>query len=61
MEITDIETIRYTYESRRSRDEKGHGHPGEPHEAVQTLTRVVVDGGPDGLCFGGTRAASRVV
>jgi L-alanine-DL-glutamate epimerase-like enolase superfamily enzyme len=60
MHVTEVETIRFSYESRYTSDEKGHGHPGEPHEATKTLTRVGVEGGPDGYCFGGTRAANRI-
>jgi L-alanine-DL-glutamate epimerase-like enolase superfamily enzyme len=60
MEIRDIETISFTYESRKVRDEKGHSHPGEPHEAVGTITRVVTDEGIDGHAVGGSEAANRV-
>jgi len=60
MEIEDVETIRFTYQSRYTSDEKGHGHPGDPSESVQTLTRIVVDGGPDGYCFGGSQSANEV-
>ncbi|WP_207592363.1 enolase C-terminal domain-like protein [Halomontanus rarus] len=58
MEIRDIETIEFTYQSTKRADEKGHAHPGEPREAIGTITRVVVDGGPDGYCPGGTRTAN---
>jgi L-alanine-DL-glutamate epimerase-like enolase superfamily enzyme len=60
MEITDVETIRFTHESRYTSDEKGHGHPGEPHETTSTLTHVAVADGPDGYCFGGRRSASDI-
>ncbi|WP_224337987.1 enolase C-terminal domain-like protein [Haloprofundus halobius] len=53
MEISDIETIRFTYRSTKVRDEKGHSHPGDPYEKTGSITRVVVDGGPDGYCTGG--------
>lgn len=53
MEISDIETIRFSYETVRTSDEKGHGHVGDPHETTGTVTRVVVEGGPDGYCAGG--------
>lgn len=58
MEIDDIETIEFRYESTKTRDEKGHGHPGEPREATKTVTRVAVEGGPDGYCVGGHREAN---
>ncbi|QLG28831.1 enolase [Halorarum halophilum] len=60
MEISDIETIRFTYRSGRVRDGKGHSHPGAPHETVGSITRVVVDGGPDGYCTGGDRRANEL-
>ena len=60
MEITAVESIRFTYESHRTRDEKGHGHPGSAHESTATLTKIAVDGGPDGYCFGGSPAANQV-
>ncbi|EMA59719.1 enolase C-terminal domain-like protein [Halorubrum lipolyticum] len=58
MEITDIRTIRFRCASHVDPDEKGHGHPGEPRESTRTVTRVVVDGGPDGYCRGGHEAAN---
>jgi L-alanine-DL-glutamate epimerase-like enolase superfamily enzyme len=58
MEIDGIETIEFRYESTKTRDEKGHGHPGEPREATKTVTRVAVEGGPDGYCVGGHREAN---
>jgi L-alanine-DL-glutamate epimerase-like enolase superfamily enzyme len=58
MEILDVETVEFTYQSRTVRDEKGHSHPGEPHEAVGTITKVVTDEDADGYCVGGDRAAN---
>ena len=58
MEISDVETIEFTCESAKSRDEKGHAHPGPPVERVRRITRVAVDGGPDGYCLGGHRATN---
>lgn len=60
MRITDIETIEFTYQSRYKSDEKGHGHPGDPRESTQTLTRVVIQNGPDGYCFGGRLDANEI-
>lgn len=60
MQIRDIETIRFSGTSHRSRDEKGHSHPGEADETTQSLTHVVVEDGPDGYCFGGSDAANEV-
>jgi L-alanine-DL-glutamate epimerase-like enolase superfamily enzyme len=55
MEISDVETIEFSCESAKARDEKGHAHPGPPVERVRRITRVAVDGGPDGYCLGGHR------
>ncbi|WP_411965853.1 enolase C-terminal domain-like protein [Haloferax sp. YSMS24] len=60
MQITDIETIKYSIISRKARDEKGHIHPGEPYETTNTLTRIVVDDGPNGHAFGSSEAANDV-
>jgi len=60
MRITDVETVEFTYASRYTSDEKGHGHPGEPHEATATLTRVRTADGAEGICFGGSRDANEV-
>lgn len=58
MQIEDVETIEFTYESSMVRDDHGHTHPGPAHETTGTITRVVVDGGPDGYAPGGSRAGS---
>ncbi|MFB6119937.1 MAG: enolase C-terminal domain-like protein [Halobacteriaceae archaeon] len=57
MEITGVETVQFAYESRVTSDEKGHAHPGEPHEATRTLTRITTDEGVEGYGMGGTPAA----
>ncbi|MFC7189782.1 hypothetical protein ACFQL7_07880 [Halocatena marina] len=48
MRIRNIETIEFTYESRHAFDEKGHAHPGDPHEATGAITRIAVEGGRTG-------------
>ncbi|WP_135366602.1 enolase C-terminal domain-like protein [Halosimplex halophilum] len=58
MEISDIETVAFTCESAKARDGKGHAHPGPPVERVRRITRVAVDGGPDGYCLGGDPATN---
>jgi L-alanine-DL-glutamate epimerase-like enolase superfamily enzyme len=58
MEIRDIESIRVEHQTATERDEKGHSHPGEPQTTTSTITRVAVDGGPDGYCVGGHPAAN---
>lgn len=60
MRIRNIETIEFTYESHHAFDEKGHAHPGDPHEATGAITRIAVEGGPDGYCVGGSREANTV-
>lgn len=54
MEILDVETIEFTYESRTAVNDWGHTHPSGRRDATQVLTRLVVDGGPDGYFFGGS-------
>ena len=56
MHIETIDTIRFEHEMPYSWDEEGHKHPGEPRPREQTITHVVVDGGPDGYCNGGSPA-----
>jgi L-alanine-DL-glutamate epimerase-like enolase superfamily enzyme len=58
MELTDIETVQFTYESTIVSDSMGEAHPGEPHEATRTLTRVHTDTGEVGICFGGSQRAN---
>jgi L-alanine-DL-glutamate epimerase-like enolase superfamily enzyme len=60
MEITSIDTIEFTYESRIESDAKGHAHPGEATEATGTITRIETDDGPTGYCVGGRADACRV-
>jgi len=60
MEITDIDTITFTYESAKVSDEKGHAHPGQGGERRQTITRVETDDGPTGYCVGGRADACRL-
>lgn len=60
MKIRDIETIRFTYQSTKVRDEKGHSHPGPPRQKTGSITRVVVEDGPDGYCTGGDERANEL-
>ncbi len=60
MKISGIELITFRYTSRIGRDAEGHAHPSEPHDAVQTLTRITTDEGADGYCFGGSREMVRL-
>ena len=38
------------------RDSDGHGHPGPPHEAIQTLLKILTDEGVEGYWFGANAA-----
>lgn len=60
MQISDVDTIKFEVISHRMRDEKGHSHPGDPIQTTRTLTRITVDEGPDGYCFGGREDANEI-
>ena len=45
MRITDMTVRRFRYISNTERDSEGHGHPGEPHGAVQSLLTIHTDRG----------------
>ncbi|RME50367.1 MAG: enolase [Caldilineae bacterium] len=53
MQITDITIRKFRYISNTVRDSEGHGHPGEPHEAIQSLLTIHTDEGVEGYYFGG--------
>ena len=52
MIITDVQTIRFKYTSNTIRDSDGHGHPGPPHESIQSLLKIITDEGIEGHYFG---------
>ncbi|MBH27489.1 MAG: enolase [Chloroflexi bacterium] len=52
MKITDVTTKTFRYISNTVRDAEGHGHPGDPHEATQTLLTIHTDEGVEGHSFG---------
>ena len=54
MKIADIVVERFHYKSKIVPDSEGHAHPGEEHDAVQSLTRIIADNGVEGYCFGGS-------
>jgi len=56
MKIVDLATTTFRYSSHTVRDSEGHTHPGAPHEATQTLLRVVSDQGIEGHSFGANPA-----
>jgi L-alanine-DL-glutamate epimerase-like enolase superfamily enzyme len=45
--IADVSVQRFRYPSRVVRDADGHGHPGEEHDATQSVLTVAAD---DGAC-----------
>lgn len=52
MKITDVTTKTFRYVSNTVRDSEGHGHPGDPHEARQTILTIHTDEGVEGHSFG---------
>jgi L-alanine-DL-glutamate epimerase-like enolase superfamily enzyme len=52
MKITDIYVRTFRTTSMTVRDSEGHGHPGEPHEARQSLVTIVTDEGAEGTMVG---------
>ena len=52
MKIADVTAQRFRYQSEKVRDSEGHTHPGDPHEATETLVTIKTDGGAEGYCFG---------
>ncbi|MEM7028153.1 MAG: mandelate racemase family protein [Chloroflexota bacterium] len=55
MKIVDIVTDVFRYTSHTVRDSEGHGHPGDPHEATQSLVKIITDEGVTGYSFGGNK------
>jgi L-alanine-DL-glutamate epimerase-like enolase superfamily enzyme len=51
--ISDVTVQRFRYPSRTVRDAHGHGHPGEVHDAVQSVLTISTDEGVCGYYFGG--------
>jgi L-alanine-DL-glutamate epimerase-like enolase superfamily enzyme len=52
MKIADVTAQRFRYTSEKVRDSEGHTHPGEPHDATETLVTIKTDDGAEGYCFG---------
>jgi len=52
VKIVDVTTTTFRYISNTVRDSEGHSHPGDPHEAKQTLLTIKTDEGVEGYCFG---------
>ena len=58
MKITDINVKTFRYESQIVRDDEGHTHPGDSHEATQTLLTIDTDEGVQGHAFGANKEIS---
>ena len=54
MRIVDVSTEVFRFRTTVVRDSEGHAHPGEEHDATQSLLRIVTDEGVEGYCFGAT-------
>lgn len=58
--ITDVQALTFTFRSRVGRDEDGHAHPADEHDARQTILRIRTSSGVDGYCVGGSSATAEV-
>src|SRR5690242_8650953 len=58
MKITEVRVESFRYRSRSVRDAHGHGHPGEVHDAQQSLITIVTDDGATGNALGALSAAA---
>jgi L-alanine-DL-glutamate epimerase-like enolase superfamily enzyme len=52
MKITHFTQQTFRYQSQTVRDDHGHGHPGEPHPATQSLLTITTDEGLEGHALG---------
>ena len=52
MKIVDVMTRTFSYKTRVVPDSEGHTHPGDEHDATQTMVTVVTDDGAEGYAFG---------
>ncbi|MBV9578942.1 MAG: enolase [Chloroflexi bacterium] len=52
MKIVDVSLQQFRYRSRIGRDAHGHGHPGDEHEATQSLLTISSDDGLQGHYVG---------
>src|SRR5215475_14747342 len=58
MKIADIRLQTFRYRSRVGRDAHGHGHPGDEHDATQSLLTITTDDGASGHALGTLSAAA---
>jgi hypothetical protein len=52
MKITDVKIERFRYRTKSTSDSEGHQHPGQEHDATQTLVTIITEKGFQGYCFG---------
>lgn len=55
MKITGIITTEFGYPSNIVRDSEGHSHPGQAHNAANTLVTITTDEGIEGYSFGANK------
>ncbi len=58
--ITGVQALTFRYMSQVGRDDEGHAHPAQAHEARRTITRVRTNIGLDGYCVGGSPESAAV-
>ena len=58
MKIVDVTLQTFGYRSQIVRDADGHGHPGEEHDATQSLLRICTDDGAEGHYIGSVNAGT---
>ena len=58
MKIVDVMLQTFRYRSQIARDADGHGHPGEEHDATQSLLTISTDDGPQGHYIGAVNAST---
>jgi L-alanine-DL-glutamate epimerase-like enolase superfamily enzyme len=58
VKIVDVSVLRFSYRSRVVRDAHGHGHPGDEHDAVQSLVTITTDDGASGNAIGALTPAA---
>jgi L-alanine-DL-glutamate epimerase-like enolase superfamily enzyme len=60
LKIVGVEALTFKYRSRVGRDDEGHAHPAEEHDAQRTILRVRTSIGVEGYAVGGSAAAAAV-
>lgn len=60
LKITDIQSLTFTFRSKVGRDEDGHAHPADAHEARQNILRIQTNAGMEGFCTGVSPATAEV-